>query len=193
MTLWGPWTGPRGRGLGSERIRGTVTFWESRTTGPLLLADTQGAGALAAQADLISSTVHGSFQEADRAPPATGGETEAQGGTATHPSHHSTEIQVLGSSLASCHLPTSETTARGSKGRPVGTAFPASWALGSNGRYRESRGWTHRGLSRMWEGALAAVYLKGTRVVGGEIPRISVPGIQAGSGHEFQGLGGGDA
>lgn len=44
----------------------------------------------------------------------------------------------------------------------------------------------------MWEGALAAVYLKGTRVVEGEIPRTSVPGTQAGSGHEFQGLGGGD-
>ena len=44
----------------------------------------------------------------------------------------------------------------------------------------------------MWEGALAAVYLKGTRVVGGEIPRTSVPGIQAGSGYGFQGLGGDD-
>lgn len=66
-----------------------------------------GAGALAAQADFISSTVHGSFREADSVPPVTDGETEAQGWTSTHPSHHSMQSQVLGSSLASRHLPTS--------------------------------------------------------------------------------------
>lgn len=135
-------------------------------------------------ADFISSTVHGSFREADSVPRLQM-ETEAQGGTSTHriPSLNAESGSRL--FLASRHLPTSKYV-RG-LGQKGGELLSASWALGCNGSCRESLGWTHGGVSRMWGGVLAAACLKGICVVGWG-PRTLAPGIQVNAAR-FQGLG----